>query len=135
MTDRIITNEMKMICVFSKEAIKLMGGNRGKLASMAGHAYLHAWWDSSDKGYLIADAYRKSGLAKKITLVVETTDELLKLKTILEERDEMGFSLVEDAGRTVFNEPTICCIGIGPMSEENNMSAMLKNAEVFKLLL
>ena len=35
---------LKMYCIFSKEAVKAMNGNRGKLASMAGHAYLHAWW-------------------------------------------------------------------------------------------
>ena len=110
-----------MYCIFSAEAIKAMGGNRGKLASMAGHAYLHAWWDSDlsalDPIWLephISRDYRDSGFAKKVTLVVDTTDRLLDLYNTLKEHP-YGNTLVVDRALTVFEQPTTVCIGFGPI--------------------
>lgn len=110
-----------------------MNGNRGKMASQAGHAYLHAFWDAyhvCDDAVLLTDEqfqtarnkleqaiiYKDSGLAFKITLVVDTDEELKVLAD--KYRDKCGVSLVTDAGRTVFNEPTITCVGLGPVDEE-----------------
>ena len=107
---------MKMYCVFSMEAIKAMGGNRGKMAAQAGHAYLHAWWDAEEKYNLTALAYRQSGKAKKVALVVVTTDELVAMHERLKARS-VGLSLVEDAGMTVFGGPTVTCLGIGPVPD------------------
>lgn len=111
----------KMYCIFAKESIKKMSGNRGKLASMAGHAYLHAFWDATfiDSSYieqLQAIKYRDSERAYKITLVVDTVDELLQLEKAYE--GKCGTSLVTDAGLTVFNEPTTVCLGLGPLFED-----------------
>lgn len=106
---------MKMYSIFSKDTIKLMGGNRGKLASMAGHSFLHSWWDAEERFPDIAKEYRDRswGAAKKVTLVVENTAELLVLKN--KYRSICGVSLVEDAGKTVFAGPTIVCLGLGPV--------------------
>lgn len=113
-----------MYCVFSKEAIKLMNGNRGKMASMAGHAYLHSFWEGLDKGWAnrykkvcSAQNYKNSPRAYKITLYVETTQELIDLYDEIKDNPEFGSSLVTDAGRTVFGGPTIVCLGIGPIME------------------
>lgn len=119
----------KMYCIFAKENLDKINGVRGKIASMAGHAYLHSYWDAIPKEAVIelgevevrkweqAIAYRESGLAVKITLVVDTVEEL---KTLQESyKDICGTSLVTDAGRTVFKEPTTICLGIGPISEDN----------------
>lgn len=106
---------IKLYCVFAMESIKKMGGIRGKLASQAGHAYLHAFWDSAERFPKMARAYQNSGLAFKITLVVETVAELEKLRDAY--REVCGVSLVTDAGRTVFNEPTTTCLGIGPLPD------------------
>lgn len=112
------------------ESIKKMNGNRGKLASQAGHAYLHAYWDAMfvEKGGMEFDPiqakkidqahnYRLSGKAYKITLVVDTVEELKALQE--KYKDICGTSLVTDAAHTVFDEPTTTCLGIGPISEEN----------------
>lgn len=115
-------SDLRMYCIFSKESIKKMGGNRGKLASMAGHAYLHAFWDSEKRfpntedywGTIYADyyKYRYSSNAKKITLVVETDAEL---EAIYEKYvGSIGTTKVVDAGLTVFDGPTLACIGLGP---------------------
>lgn len=114
-----------MYCIFSKEAIKAMGGNRGKFASMAGHAYLHAWWDSEKRfpshygglggdSLTESDLYRDSGFAKKVTLAVDTTEQLLALYKRIEHLPH-GKTLVVDRALTVFEEPTTVCIGYGPV--------------------
>jgi len=113
-----------MYCIYSKEAIKAMNGNRGKLASMAGHAYLHSFWSGLEKAHENryeqinpCSAYKLSGFAKKVTLKVETTAELVQLYDELKDNLRFGTSLVEDAGLTVFDGKTIVCLGVGPIAE------------------
>jgi peptidyl-tRNA hydrolase len=123
---------MKMYCIVSREALKAMNGNRGKLAAQAGHAFLHAWWDSAERfsterymdalfGYVTEGphiSYKASGMAKKVTLVVDTTDELKALYEAY--RPTCGVSLVVDAGLTCFaGVPTTTCLGIGPIRDED----------------
>lgn len=123
----------RMYCIFAMESVKKMNGVRGKLASMAGHAYLHAFWDANyahnaepftTEEVLIAkrkvdqaQAYYNSERAYKITLIVDNVEELVALQD--KYRDICGTSLVTDAGITVFNEPTTVCLGLGPLSEDN----------------
>lgn len=115
----------KLYCIYAKESIAKMNGNRGKMAAQAGHAYLHAFWDSLKPGPAEdpmrfveqARAYREGDHAFKIALVVDTVEELRVLQD--KYKDICGTSLVTDAGFTVFNEPTTTCLGIGPISEEN----------------
>lgn len=130
-----MSEDYVMYCIFSKEAIKAMGGNRGKLASMAGHAYLHAWWDANyatsdkepftmqdvkmfDKMNKDAQAYRESGFAKKVTLAVDTTEQLLALYERIKDLPH-GKTLVVDRALTVFEEPTTVCIGYGPVHKRD----------------
>ena len=142
-----------MYCIFSKEAIKAMGGNRGKMASMAGHAFLHAWWDAVEYEHIPfpsrgfgapqdqqirdeqrrwmtgyqkfqhASRYKDSGFAKKVTLVVETTDELNALYEKLKDLP-YGSTLVVDRGLTVFEGPTTVCVGFGPVEKEHVPDAL-----------
>lgn len=112
---------MRMYCVVARESLNKMGGNRGKLAAQAGHAYLHAYWDSEERfdgsddilEISPAEAYRLSGKAVKVCLVVDTVEELEALYEAY--RPICGVSLVKDAGKTVFGEPTVTCLGIGPL--------------------
>lgn len=117
--------EYKMFCVYAQESLDKMKGLRGKLSSMSGHAYLHAWWDAIPGSHIVhldvverrkwvqAISYKNSGLAAKITLVVDTVEQLKALQESY--KDICGTSLVTDAGRTVFGEPTTVCLGIGPI--------------------
>jgi peptidyl-tRNA hydrolase len=113
----------KMYCIFAKESVQKMNGIRGKMCTQAGHAYLHAFWDamkSEEVNYYKrgqAIAYQSSDHAYKITLIVDTVEELKALQE--KYKDICGTSLVTDAGFTVFNEPTTTCLGLGPISEEN----------------
>ena len=133
----------KMYCVFALESVKKTNGNRGKLSSMAGHAYLHSFWDATipnanhttvsepevfAKKQEQALTYANGDHAYKITLIVDTVDELRVLQDAY--KDVCGISLVTDAGYTVFNEPTTICLGIGPVSEDN-IGDDLKALKVF----
>lgn len=133
-------DRIKMYCIFAKESLEKMKGIRGKLASQAGHAYLHSWWDANyahnvepftTEEVLIAKRkcdqaqdYYNSPRAYKICLVVDTVDEL---KAIQEEyKDICGTSLVTDAGFTVFDEPTTTCLGIGPLRDSLKTETLKK---------
>jgi peptidyl-tRNA hydrolase len=107
---------LKMICAMSAEAVKSMKGSRGKLGAQAGHAFLHAWWDASERFPDMAAAYRDSERAFKIVLVVDGADDLLKLRDAYQ--GSHGVSLVTDAGITVFEGPTVTCLGIGPIYDD-----------------
>lgn len=107
---------VKMYCVFAKESVQKMNGIRGKMCTQAGHAYLHSYWDSMNKFPEISQAYVDSTRAYKITLIVDTVEQLLELQA--KYKEICGTSLVTDAGFTVFNEPTTTCLGIGPISED-----------------
>ena len=108
---------IKMYCIFAKESVKKMNGNRGKLASMAGHAYLHAYWDAVEhnwrgddwEGFLHAAAYKNSGKAYKITLCVDTVDELKSIQETYK---------------------MVVCLGVGPI-DESNIGEDLKSLKVF----
>ena len=105
-------NPLKMYCVVSREALKAMNGNRGKMMAQAGHAFLHAFIKGKMMWDCRAYSYLNDQRAFKITLVVETTAELHEL--LKEYEWKCGTALIEDAGLTVFNEPTVTCLGIGP---------------------
>lgn len=124
--------KIKMYCIFARESLDKINGVRGKMATQAGHAYLHAFWDAmkvhwdEEAGCFVysnnpameqASDYQNSSHAYKITLVVDTVEELKELQE--KYKDICGTSLVTDAGFTVFKEPTTTCLGLGPISEDN----------------
>jgi peptidyl-tRNA hydrolase len=107
----------KLYCVMSKEALKKMGGSRGKMISQGGHAWLHSVWDAEQRFPEAVAEYRDSESAYKITLTVDTDDELIVLRDAYQ--NTCGVSLVIDRGYTVFNGvPTMTCLGIGPIRED-----------------
>lgn len=113
--DTVPAEKIKMYAIFALESVKKMNGNRGKLGTQAGHAYLHAFWDAEKRFPEMAQKYRDTTHAYKITLAVETVEQLKELEAIY--RDVCGVSLVTDAGFTVFEEPTTTCLGIGPLPD------------------
>lgn len=121
-----------MYAIFADESVKKMNGIRGKMCTQAGHAYVHSIWDAFAPSFNLikmfrkikqAYAYKHSERAYKITLIVDTVEELKALQQ--KYKDICGTSLVTDAGFTVFKDengnpqPTVTCLGIGPISEDN----------------
>jgi peptidyl-tRNA hydrolase len=95
----------------------------GKLISQVGHAFLGTFENCKD-ATLKAEYLGKnpegvieSGQAK-ISKKAKNLNALLRAQ---EECKALGIStaLVTDEGRTVFSEPTVTCLGIGPVSREN----------------
>lgn len=104
---------MKMYCVFARESLAKMGGNRGKMSAQAGHAFLHAYWSAETHFPEDAECYRNSDRAYKITLAVDTVEQLNELASAY--KSKCGVAMVTDAAFTVFDEPTTTCLGIGPI--------------------
>lgn len=117
----------KMYCIFAKESIDKMGGNRGKMCTQAGHAYTHTLLKALSKTPEAVEAYL-SDRAYKITLIVDTVEQLKELQE--KYNDIAATYLVTDAGFTVFNAPTTTCLGIGPIGEDN-ISDDIKSLKVF----
>lgn len=107
---------MKIYCIISKESLSRMKGIRGKMMAQAGHAFLHSFWDSEEKFPDYASAYRNNDHARKITLVTNTDTEMMDILNRYE--SVCGTTKVVDAGFTVFAEPTLTCVGIGPLSDD-----------------
>ena len=106
--------DLRLYAIISREALKAAGGARGKMMAQAGHAFLHAYWDPEARFPERAKAYRE-GLAKKIVLAAEDTAELEAIAARIE---GVGVTLVKDAALTVFKEPTLTAVGIGPIDED-----------------
>lgn len=123
-----------MYCIFAKESIDMMKGNRGKFSAQAGHAFLHAYWDAlfahqvdafcqediqfAESKYARALEYRESEHARKITCVVPDIIDLIYLYEDYKYKP-YGSTIVEDCGFTVFPKPIVTCVGLGPLRDED----------------
>jgi peptidyl-tRNA hydrolase len=111
------TSELRLYAIVNKEALASAKGNRGKMHAQAGHAFLHAWWDAERRFREIAYRYRDTQAALKIVLAAENAAELQDMYERI--KPICGCTLVVDAARTVFAEPTITFLGIGPIARED----------------
>lgn len=107
-------NSLKLYCIVAKDSLPKMKGNRGKLAAMAGHAYLHAWWESfKGRHFINAARYWFQPGAIKICLVVEDAATLLQLEK--KYKRLCGVSIVTDSSTVFEGEPVTVCLGLGPV--------------------
>ena len=142
---------IKMYAIFARETLSQMQFE-GKLAAQAGHCFLHAWWDAedrlkekfvpwndeSDAGRPVRTEYYENVMfpykhgddARKITLVVNTVDELRELYEAF--YPHMGATLVEDCGYTVFEQPTITGVGLGPIASDWTKGTRLADLETLR---
>jgi peptidyl-tRNA hydrolase len=74
------------------------------------------------------EAYMNGDHAYKITLIVDTVEELKQLQAAY--KNKCATKLVTDKGFTVFKEPTTTCLGIGPIPEDM-IGADLKALKTF----
>ncbi|MDP4012239.1 MAG: peptidyl-tRNA hydrolase Pth2 [Candidatus Nanoarchaeia archaeon] len=86
--------------------------SKGKLAAQVSHASLHAALEADKK---ILDSWLKEG-ATKVVLKVKDEKELIAYKKKV---GKLPHSLIMDAGRTFFKEPTRTCLAIGPAKESD----------------
>lgn len=99
--------------------------DRGKSGAQIAHAsmacILDQMGDSENKKILILDGAIKDWLEGRFIKIVVGCDDLEHLFEIRDKLEEKGilYSLIKDAGLTVFKEPTITCLGIGPCYPED----------------
>lgn len=92
-----------------------LGMTAGKIVSQAGHAYVDAILEATNKRPDEVDLWRDKHHGIKVCLAVRSLMQLYELKA---ECDRMGIfcSVIEDLGFTVFDgKPTITAIGLGPI--------------------
>lgn len=119
---------MILYCIVSEEAAAATKGNRGKLMAQAGHGYVDAILDSQVRFPEAVKAYQDSGVVKKVCLKAPGPKELWDLYRSY--KDVCGIKLVKDAGLTVFKEPTITVLGLGPI-DPSKIKDDLKALKVF----
>jgi len=94
----------------------------GKLAAQVAHASLGAFLCGVPKDRKVLqmpiDECKRIWLNDeftKVCLMVNSEEELLEIHKIIKANlTGIPHALIKDAGHTVFKEPTITCLGIGP---------------------
>ena len=87
---------------------------KGKLAVQAGHASIGAYLEQKDED--IKKEWFEEG-QRKLALKADCVEKLELLKKVAQDCNIPAY-LVEDLGLTVFNEPTVTCLGLGPCKIE-----------------
>ncbi len=111
---------MKQIIIVDK-SLKMPAG---KMAAQVAHAAVCCFMETDAKDQ---DTWVAQGMPK----IVLKTDSKIHLIDVFQKAKELGIPchLIEDDGRTVFDKPTITCVGIGP-AEEKILNPL---SEAFKL--
>ena len=89
---------------------------KGKLAVQAAHSSVEATLKTLKDNKEKVKEWQKEGM-KKVILKVEGEKELLMYNQLAKDSGLIT-SLITDAGKTFFKEPTRTCLAIGPDKEE-----------------
>jgi peptidyl-tRNA hydrolase len=108
----------KLYAIMSAEAVAGAKGNRGKLIAQGGHGYVGALEDArfrfcEDYEFYL-DPIRNGGFMKGCLIAPEAS--LLALQNRY--WSVCGVALIEDRAHTVYDKPTITCLGLGPIKVE-----------------
>lgn len=110
-------DELKKYCVFRGDIVEQI--SIGKICAQVGHAFEWLSVGEDTKKYAsVLEQYHATTSTPKIVLKAKNLDALLRAK---KECEDLGIQvvLIEDEGRTIFSEPTITCLGIGPVKRED----------------
>ena len=124
-----ITEEYRMYIVV-REDLQMPAG---KAMGQTAHAAEGTLVASIKKDPLTAECYMNSFGRKKIVLGIKSLDKLMKLQECCNSLDVPNH-LVTDSARTVFTEPTVTCLGIGPVSPEqqDQLKTAFKRLQLYK---
>lgn len=98
----------------------------GKMAAQVGHAVgrLLLWHTSEwsmHRGDILDQYFDVTkGNEAKVVLGCQDEKELMELKD-LASTHKIPITVVKDAAHTVFKEPTVTCLGIGPVTVEEEV--------------
>jgi len=99
---------------------------KGKLAVQVAHASVGAIMRRPN--VVIMHNWFNEG-QRKIVFKVNSLNDLYSIKVLADEKDIPNY-LVEDFACTVFKEPTVTCIGLGPVSIEK-MNEITKGLKLY----
>lgn len=120
-----MSEELKIYCIVSRQAWAKAKGVPGKMVAQGGHAFVGAITDALKRFPERAQEYIDSAATPKITLMAD--DDVLR-ELNKRYKGNFGTAIITDAGRTVFDGPTLTCVGIGPIlpSEREEILANLR---------
>ena len=107
----------------------------GKMGAQVSHASMGAFFNSLNLDFQEMDKNKDinlnllvnkespvfdfiTGSFTKIVLMVKDEKRLMEIYD-LAKKNKLPISLIKDEGRTVFTEPTVTCLGIGPATLED----------------
>lgn len=105
------SDELRLYCVMRAD----LNAPVGKLMAQAGHAFVGCIAKLHE---LEVAEYMDNGQQPKIVLRAKNENELRRAHQACIE-EHIPCYLVTDAGRTVFPEPTVTCLGIGPVARKD----------------
>ena len=120
-------NDMKQVIIVRNDLRSKL--RHGKLAAQVAHASMGACTMYSTIDYECGRPFLRVPLIDdqidwwennftKVVLKCDTKEDLISLYDKALDM-ELNAALIKDSGDTVFSEPTITCVGIGPASEED----------------
>lgn len=95
----------------------------GKLGVQIAHAAGAVMWQAIETSDVERVRQYMNQSQAKIVVGVDNEEKLLKAAQAALEKGLITY-IVKDAGRTVFAEPTITCVGIGPCFKEQLPSSI-----------
>jgi PTH2 family peptidyl-tRNA hydrolase len=117
-------DKLRIIIVFRADLPTM---HNGKAEVQAGHAVDGTIEAADAADPTLMPRYRADGRVK-LSMEVDDLSALLKIKEKAENRGVPHF-LVTDAGHTCFAEPTITCIGLGPLTKTDG-NALTRGARM-----
>ena len=95
----------------------------GKMAAQCCHASVESVMKSKREK---VEKWKDEGMAKVVLFVKDKNHLMIKMRGAKSEK--LAFSLIKDAGKTFFKEPTVTCLGIGP-DEDGKVDRVSGNLE------
>ena len=110
-------DKLRIIVVYRADLAEM---TRAKGEVQFGHAVAGVLVQVMKSNAELVDHYMADN-QPKIAMEVDDTDALLKIREKAQKRG-VPFFLVTDAAHTIFSEPTVTCIGLGPMNKTDGNS-------------
>jgi len=117
-------DKLRMIVVLRADLPEM---TRGKGEVQFGHAIATCLVQAMAQDPALVGRYMAESQVK-LAMEVDSLEALLKIKEKAQKRG-VNHALITDAAHTCFNEPTITCIGLGPMTKTDG-NALTRDARM-----
>ncbi len=108
-----MSDELRIYLIWRAELVMPLG----KALGQAGHAFTNILENVRISDPTLHHTYVSSSTHAKITLNGKTLSKMERLQSELDEA-KIPYYVVTDLGHTVFPEPTITCMAVGPMMRD-----------------